>query len=284
MSPRENSDAKWDDKKDMRKRRVKKVKESESANGGGDRWLMGRMDGGTRLMGRKGGRATLTGWTSGRARLLRLDGRRSGAERTERVKKLYVGQVRSSASFSILTIPLPPSLTLFSLVSIPSPQPTSAFCKSASSPHPISLRSIFSSVIPRFLVICSDPMGFYIASAVEKGAAALRQCDERTDGLLQIWLKLLVEQQFSYTMQAILLHLMMDGMVDEAITRNHSTTNEAVFSQRYPKIPVFYESHMHKTCIAFDMMSIKLLNAANLPMLPRVLPYLNYLVMMNLLI
>lgn len=38
MSPRENSDAKWDDKKDMRKRRVKKVKESESANGGGDRW------------------------------------------------------------------------------------------------------------------------------------------------------------------------------------------------------------------------------------------------------
>nr|GLL34305.1 protein ABHD17B-like [Ipomoea trifida] len=32
MSRRENSDAKWDDKKDMRKRRVKKVKESESAN------------------------------------------------------------------------------------------------------------------------------------------------------------------------------------------------------------------------------------------------------------
>lgn len=80
-----------------------------------------------------------------------------------------------------------------------------------------------------------------------------------------------------------------DGMVDEAIARNHSTTKEAVevgdsagayriilthFSQRYPKIPVFDESHMHKTCIAFDMMSI---NAADLPMLPRVLPYLKLL-------
>nr|GMD72478.1 zinc phosphodiesterase ELAC protein 2-like isoform X1 [Ipomoea batatas] len=80
-----------------------------------------------------------------------------------------------------------------------------------------------------------------------------------------------------------------DAMVDEAIARNHSTTKEAVevgdragayriilthFSQRYPKIPVFDESHMHKTCIAFDMMSI---NAADLPMLPRVLPYLKLL-------
>ncbi|GMI93786.1 tRNAse Z4 [Hibiscus trionum] len=80
-----------------------------------------------------------------------------------------------------------------------------------------------------------------------------------------------------------------DGLVDEAIARNHSTTKEAIevgnsagayriilthFSQRYPKIPVFDETHMHKTCIAFDMMSI---NIADLPVLPRVLPYLKLL-------
>ncbi|KAK4790130.1 hypothetical protein SAY86_017434 [Trapa natans] len=80
-----------------------------------------------------------------------------------------------------------------------------------------------------------------------------------------------------------------DGMVDEAIARNHSTTEEAIrvgaaagvyriilthFSQRYPKIPVFGESHMHKTCIAFDLMSV---NIADLPVLPRVLPYLKLL-------
>lgn len=78
-------------------------------------------------------------------------------------------------------------------------------------------------------------------------------------------------------------------MVEEAIARNHSTTKEAIdvgnsagvyrnvlthFSQRYPKIPVVDETHMHKTCIAFDMMSI---NAADLPVLPRVLPYLKLL-------
>ena len=78
-------------------------------------------------------------------------------------------------------------------------------------------------------------------------------------------------------------------MVEEAIARNHSTTKEAVemgdkagayriilthFSQRYPKIPVFDESHMHKTCIAFDMMSV---NIADLPVLPKVLPYLKVL-------
>ena len=65
-----------------------------------------------------------------------------------------------------------------------------------------------------------------------------------------------------------------DGMVDEAIARNHSTTMEAIevgdsagvyriilihFSQRYPKIPIFDETHMHKTCIAFDMMSVNML-------------------------
>ncbi|KAK6912030.1 tRNase Z endonuclease [Dillenia turbinata] len=80
-----------------------------------------------------------------------------------------------------------------------------------------------------------------------------------------------------------------DGMVDEAIARNHSTTKEAIevgdsagayqiilthFSQRYPKIPVFDETHMHNTCIAFDMMSV---NIADLPVLPKVLPYLKLL-------
>lgn len=78
-------------------------------------------------------------------------------------------------------------------------------------------------------------------------------------------------------------------MVDEAIARNHSTTNEAIevgnsagayriilthFSQRYPKIPVFDDAHMHKTCIAFDLMSV---NMADLPVLPKVLPYLKLL-------
>lgn len=78
-------------------------------------------------------------------------------------------------------------------------------------------------------------------------------------------------------------------MVEEAIARNHSTTKEAVevgasagayrvilthFSQRYPKIPVFDETHLHNTCIAFDMMSV---NLADLPLLPRVLPYIKLL-------
>ncbi|KAI3727245.1 hypothetical protein L1987_67057 [Smallanthus sonchifolius] len=80
-----------------------------------------------------------------------------------------------------------------------------------------------------------------------------------------------------------------DALVEEAIARNHSTTEEAIevgnsagayriilthFSQRYPKIPVFDESYMHKTCIAFDMMSV---NFADLHVLPRVLPYLKLL-------
>lgn len=78
-------------------------------------------------------------------------------------------------------------------------------------------------------------------------------------------------------------------MLEEAIAKNHSTTNEAIqageaagvyriilthFSQRYPKIPVFNETHMHNTCIGFDMMSI---NIADLPLLPEVLPYLKLL-------
>lgn len=80
-----------------------------------------------------------------------------------------------------------------------------------------------------------------------------------------------------------------DGMMEEAIAKNHSTTKEAIdvgssagvyriilthFSQRYPKIPVVDETHMHKTCIAFDLMSI---NLADLPMLPKVLPYFKLL-------
>ncbi|KAL5056956.1 hypothetical protein RYX36_028560 [Vicia faba] len=80
-----------------------------------------------------------------------------------------------------------------------------------------------------------------------------------------------------------------EGMVEEAIAKNHSTTNEAIemgesanvyriilthFSQRYPKIPVFDKEHMDKTCVAFDMMSI---NIADLPVLPKVLPYLKLL-------
>ncbi|OIT32048.1 PREDICTED: zinc phosphodiesterase ELAC protein 2-like [Nicotiana attenuata] len=80
-----------------------------------------------------------------------------------------------------------------------------------------------------------------------------------------------------------------DGMVEEAIAKNHSTMGEAVdagdaagayrvilthSSQRYPKIPVFDETYMHKACVAFDLMSV---NLADLPMLPRVLPYLKLL-------
>lgn len=80
-----------------------------------------------------------------------------------------------------------------------------------------------------------------------------------------------------------------DGMEDEALEKNHSTTLEAInvgmkadvyriilthFSQRYPKIPVFDKAHMSRTCIGFDLMSI---NAADLPMLPEVVPHLKLL-------
>lgn len=80
-----------------------------------------------------------------------------------------------------------------------------------------------------------------------------------------------------------------DGMVEEAIARNHSTTKEAIevgdaagayriilthFSQRYPKIPVVDETYMHKTCIGFDLMSV---NIADLPVLPKVNPYFKLL-------
>ncbi|KAL6547800.1 hypothetical protein OROHE_009505 [Orobanche hederae] len=80
-----------------------------------------------------------------------------------------------------------------------------------------------------------------------------------------------------------------DGMLGEAIEKNHSTTTEAVqagesagvyrtilthFSQRYPKVPVFEEAHSHNNCIAFDMMSV---NLADFPVLPRVLPSIKLL-------
>ncbi|PKA59063.1 ribonuclease Z [Apostasia shenzhenica] len=80
-----------------------------------------------------------------------------------------------------------------------------------------------------------------------------------------------------------------DSLGEEAVARNHSTTMEAIqvgskanayriilthFSQRYPKIPVFDESHMNDTCVAFDLMSI---NLADLPLLPKALPYLKFL-------
>ncbi|KAF9607085.1 hypothetical protein IFM89_032201 [Coptis chinensis] len=80
-----------------------------------------------------------------------------------------------------------------------------------------------------------------------------------------------------------------DGMVKDAIKKKHNTTKEAIevgdsadayriilthFSKRYPKIPVFDETYMHKTCIAFDFMSI---NIADLPVLPKVLPFLKFL-------
>ncbi|KAM7254519.1 hypothetical protein ACFE04_003899 [Oxalis oulophora] len=80
-----------------------------------------------------------------------------------------------------------------------------------------------------------------------------------------------------------------DGLMDEAIAKNHSTTKEAIdtgekagayrtvlthFSQRYPKIPVFDEAHAHNTCICFDLMSI---NMADLPVLPKVMPYIKLL-------
>nr|XP_004252351.4 tRNAse Z TRZ4, mitochondrial-like isoform X1 [Solanum lycopersicum] len=80
-----------------------------------------------------------------------------------------------------------------------------------------------------------------------------------------------------------------DGMLEEAIAKNHSTMGEAIeagdaagayrvilthFSQRYPKIPVFDGTYMHKACIAFDLMSV---NLADLPILPSVVPYLKLL-------
>ncbi|KAM3288647.1 hypothetical protein P3S67_022077 [Capsicum chacoense] len=80
-----------------------------------------------------------------------------------------------------------------------------------------------------------------------------------------------------------------DGLVEEAIGRNHSTIKEAIevgdsagayrvilthFSQRYPKVPALDEVSMQTTCIAFDLISV---NLADLPLLPMFLPYLKLL-------
>lgn len=95
--------------------------------------------------------------------------------------------------------------------------------------------------------------------------------------------------KYDYCFSDLLQATFEDGMMEEAIAKNHSTTKEAIdvgssagvyriilthFSQRYPKIPVVDETHMHKTCIAFDLMSI---NLADLPILPKVLPYFKLL-------
>ena len=75
-----------------------------------------------------------------------------------------------------------------------------------------------------------------------------------------------------------------DSMPVEAIMKNHSTTKEAIevaksagvyrvilthFSQRYPKIPILSDNYTSHVCIAFDMMSV---NLVDLPLIPRLLP------------
>ncbi|KAJ0007259.1 hypothetical protein Pint_29698 [Pistacia integerrima] len=70
-----------------------------------------------------------------------------------------------------------------------------------------------------------------------------------------------------------------DGQVEDAVAKKHSTTKEAIevgsgayrivlthLRQRHPKIPAVDDAAMHKTCIAFDLMSI---NLADLPVLPK---------------
>ncbi|GLJ16002.1 hypothetical protein SUGI_0265040 [Cryptomeria japonica] len=80
-----------------------------------------------------------------------------------------------------------------------------------------------------------------------------------------------------------------DSMPEEAISKNHSLTKEAIevgasaeayriilthFSQRYPKIPVFDESYTDRTCIAFDLMTV---NLADLPFVPKINSFLKLL-------
>jgi ribonuclease Z len=75
-----------------------------------------------------------------------------------------------------------------------------------------------------------------------------------------------------------------DGMLPEAVKKNHSITKEAIdvglaagvyriflthFSQRYPAVPVFDTSYNDITSIAFDMMTV---NLADLPVVPQLLP------------
>ncbi|VFQ66689.1 unnamed protein product [Cuscuta campestris] len=81
-----------------------------------------------------------------------------------------------------------------------------------------------------------------------------------------------------------------DGKASDAIKKEHSTMGEAIqvgadagvyriilthFSQRYPKLPMFDNTHMkHKTCVAFDLMSV---NLKYLHVLPQIMPYLTLL-------
>jgi ribonuclease Z len=73
-----------------------------------------------------------------------------------------------------------------------------------------------------------------------------------------------------------------DALADEAVSKRHSLTRDAVgvgaaagayrtllthFSQRYPKIPVIDASYSASTAIAFDMMSVRLTDLAALPSL-----------------
>ncbi|XP_024533168.1 tRNAse Z TRZ4, mitochondrial isoform X2 [Selaginella moellendorffii] len=80
-----------------------------------------------------------------------------------------------------------------------------------------------------------------------------------------------------------------DGMSEEAVSKMHSSTHEAIqagalarayrtilthFSQRYSKVPVFDDSYNDRTCVAFDLMSIDLVD---LPLLPSLIPVLKLL-------
>lgn len=75
-----------------------------------------------------------------------------------------------------------------------------------------------------------------------------------------------------------------NGLVEEAKSKKHSLTGEAIdsgrkanayrtilthFSQRYPKIPVIDKTFTSSTCIAFDLMTF---NLCNLEWLPKVVP------------
>lgn len=73
-----------------------------------------------------------------------------------------------------------------------------------------------------------------------------------------------------------------DSMLEEAIGKKHCTTKEAVeagaaagayrtllthFSQRYPKVPLIDENFVHHVAIAFDLMTVRLIDLPHLPAL-----------------
>ncbi|KAK6125070.1 hypothetical protein DH2020_041186 [Rehmannia glutinosa] len=142
----------------------------------------------------------------------------------------------------------------------------------------ISFRSFIAH--KRLVLFCKPQIGLTESGKLYQGG---KSCTRVTPGL--------VRTCQSFSRGNVLIHeaTFEDSMVDEAIARNHSTTKEAVevgdsagayriilthFSQRYPKIPVFDESHTHNTCIAFDLMSV---NLADVHVLPKVLPHLKLL-------